>query len=64
MAIWCLADKLSAGLQQLLAGARKDSVKDISRGDIASANRETEQETGIPFITDIQDEIARKLLTA
>jgi hypothetical protein len=39
-------------------------VKDISRGDIASANRETEQETGIPFITDIQDEIARKLLTA
>ncbi|NMC48815.1 MAG: FMN-binding glutamate synthase family protein [Desulfovibrio sp.] len=64
MAIWCLADKLSAGLQQLLAGARKDSVKDISRGDIAAANRETEQETGIPFITDIQDEIARKLLTA
>ncbi len=64
MAIWCLADKLSAGLQQLLAGARKNSVQDISRGDIASANRETEQETRIPFITDIQDEIAKRLLTS
>jgi glutamate synthase domain-containing protein 2 len=62
IAVWTLADKLSAGLQQLLAGARKFSVQDISREDIDSCNRETERETGIPFITDAQDEAARMIL--
>ncbi|MCM8798925.1 MAG: glutamate synthase-related protein [Candidatus Omnitrophica bacterium] len=60
--VWTLADKISAGLQQLLAGARKFSVKAISRGDISSANRETERETGIPFITEIGDREAKKIL--
>ncbi|MGI6286694.1 glutamate synthase-related protein [Neomoorella humiferrea] len=62
IAFWTFADKLAAGLQQLMAGARKFSLNQISRNDIASANRETEAETGIPFITDIQDEFARKIL--
>jgi glutamate synthase domain-containing protein 2 len=64
VAICTLADKLGAGLQQLLAGARKFSVAELSRGDIASANREVAHETGIPFITDIQDEAARRILLA
>ncbi|MEG6550387.1 glutamate synthase-related protein [Desulfocurvibacter africanus] len=64
MAIWTMADKLSAGLQQLLAGARKFSVRDITREDITAANRETEHETGIPFITEVQDEIARRILNS
>ncbi len=63
IAIWTLADKLAAGLQQLLAGARKFNVRDISRDDLYSANRETERETGIPFITDVGDEQARKILS-
>jgi glutamate synthase domain-containing protein 2 len=63
IAAWTLADKLGAGLQQLLAGVRKFSVTAINRADIASANRETERETSIPFITDVQDEIARKILS-
>ena len=63
IAAWTLADKLGAGLQQLLAGARKFSVTEISRDDIVSGNRETAQETGIRFITDVQDEIARKILS-
>lgn len=62
IAFWTFADKLAAGLQQLMAGARKFSLNQISRNDIASANRETEAETGIPFITDMQDEFARKIL--
>jgi glutamate synthase domain-containing protein 2 len=64
IAFTTLADKLSAGLQQLLAGARRFSLPELSRCDIASANRETARETGIPFITDIQDETARKILEA
>jgi len=64
IAAWTLADKLSAGLQQLMAGARKFSIAEISRRDIWSANRETERETGIPFITDESDDVARAILTS
>ncbi len=62
IAIWTLCDKLAAGLQQLMAGARKFALSEIERSDIASANRETERETQIPFITDAGDDVARKIL--
>jgi glutamate synthase domain-containing protein 2 len=62
VAIWCLVDKLSAGLQQLMCGARKFSLGDIARSDIASGNRETERETGIKFITDVMDDTAKKII--
>lgn len=64
LAVWTLADKLAAGLQQLLAGARKFRIEDIARSDISSGNRETQRETGIPFMTDIQDEAARLILNS
>ncbi len=62
IAIWTLMDKLSAGLQQLLAGVRKFSLKEISRDDLFAANRETAKETVIPFITDALDESVKKIL--
>ncbi|WP_231615357.1 glutamate synthase-related protein [Novipirellula artificiosorum] len=62
IAIWTLADKLAAGLQQLMAGARKFSLSQVDRSDIVAANRETEEETGIAFITDVDDDKARQLL--
>lgn len=64
IAMWTLADKLAGGLQQLMAGARKFSLKDISRDDVFSANRETERETKIPFITDVMDERAKVILNS
>ncbi|SDG43797.1 glutamate synthase-related protein [Desulfosporosinus hippei] len=64
IAVWTLADKLAGGLQQFMAGARKFSLSQIARTDISSANRETEIETGIPFITDFQDEFAKKILNS
>jgi glutamate synthase (NADPH) GltB2 subunit (EC 1.4.1.13) len=64
IAVWTLADKLAAGLQQLMAGARKFSMNQIARDDIYSGNRETEHETGIPFITCVQDEFAKKILNS
>jgi hypothetical protein len=39
-------------------------VKQISRSDVFSCNRETEKETGIPFITDVEDDKAKKVLLA
>ena len=64
IAIWTLSDKLAAGLQQLMAGARKFNLGELSRDDLASCNRETEAETNIPFITAVQDEAAQRILDA
>jgi hypothetical protein len=62
IAMWTCADKLNAGLQQLMAGARKFTTAEISRDDIVAGNRETERETKIPFITDALDERAYRIL--
>ncbi len=64
IAFYTLADKLACGLQQLMAGARKFSLDQISRSDLFSANRETERETGIPHISDINDETAKKIINS
>jgi hypothetical protein len=45
-----------------MAGARRFTLKAITRGDIFSANRETEKETGVPFITDVADDKAKKIM--
>ena len=63
IAFWTLADKLSCGLQQLMAGARKFQVSQICRHDLFAANRETATETGIAHVADINDESAVKILT-
>jgi len=64
IAFCTLADKLSCGLQQLMAGARKFSLDKITREDIMSGNSETAQETGIPHCTKVNDESARKILNS
>ena len=63
IALWTFLDKVAAGLQQLMAGARKFSLRELDRNDIYAANRETEQETGIAFITDLGKEQAHDILT-
>ncbi len=62
IAFWTLADKLACGLQQLMAGARKFTLNQVSRKDLFSANRETAKETGIPHCADVNDEFAKKIL--
>jgi hypothetical protein len=64
IAAYTLADKLGCGLQQLMAGARKFSVSSISRSDLFSGNRETAEETGIPHVSDVNDEYAKEILNA
>ena len=58
------ADKLACGMQQLMAGARKFSLDRITRQEIFSGNRETAVETGIPHVTDVNNESAKKILNA
>ena len=62
IAFWTMADKIGCGLQQLMAGARKFSLNEMSRDDIISGNRETARETGIPYMTEVNNESALKIL--
>ena len=64
VAMWGMLDKLGAGLQQLMAGARKFTIPALHRDDLAAGNRETARETGLPYITEIGDERARDILKA
>ena len=64
IAFYTLADKLGCGLQQLMAGARKFSMNQITRQEIFSGNRETARETRIPHCSDVNDESARKILNS
>jgi glutamate synthase domain-containing protein 2 len=64
IAFYTMADKLYGGLQQLLAGARKFSIMQLTRDDIFAGNRETARETGIRHMSDANDESARKILNS
>jgi hypothetical protein len=64
IAMYTMADKLACGMQQLLAGARKFNVSQLTRNEIFAANRETAKETGITYITDANNEIAKEILLA
>jgi hypothetical protein len=62
VAMYAYADKLACGLQQFMAGARKSRLTDITRNELMSANRETAHETGIPYMTDAEDDKAMAVL--
>ncbi len=62
IAMYGYADKLACGLQQFMAGARKFALEELSRADLMAANRETAEVTGIPYMTDAQDDRALSIL--
>ncbi|MFH2131516.1 MAG: FMN-binding glutamate synthase family protein, partial [bacterium] len=62
VAMWNYADKLSCGLQQFMAGARKFKLAELDRSDLMAANRETAAETGIEYMSDAQNESALSIL--
>jgi hypothetical protein len=64
IAMYAFADKLACGLQQFMAGARKFRLNQISRDDLISANRETEEVTGLGFMTEIKNEEALRILNS
>jgi len=62
VAMYAYADKLGCGLQQFMAGARKPTLASLSRSDLMAANRETAKETGIPYMTDAENDLAMAVL--
>ncbi len=55
-------DRLTAGLQQFMAGARKFSLKHITRNDLFALTRDAADVSGIPFVMDADKEAALKIL--
>jgi len=55
-------DRLNAGLQQLMAGARKFALRFISRDDLCSLTREASEMSGIPYVMDVDKREAEAIL--
>ncbi len=62
VALYTFADRLKLGLQQLMAGARKFSLKHIDRGDIVSLTKEGADVTGIPYVMESDMKEAERIL--
>jgi glutamate synthase domain-containing protein 2 len=56
--------RLSQGLRQMMAGARKFTLDYVSRDDIAALTKEAADISGIPFITDVDKDEVQKILKA
>jgi len=55
-------DRLNAGLQQMMAGARKFALKYISRTDLAALTRHAADISGIPYVMDADKEEVERIL--
>ncbi|MCX8116841.1 MAG: FMN-binding glutamate synthase family protein [Desulfobacterota bacterium] len=55
-------DRLNAGLQQLMAGARKFALKFITRNDLMALTREASEISGIPYVMEGDREEVDKIL--
>jgi glutamate synthase domain-containing protein 2 len=63
VAMYAFVDKLACGLQQFMAGVRKFKLNELSRDDLIAANRETEEVTGLAFMTEARNKEALDILT-
>lgn len=50
--IYTAVQKIKVGLQQLMAGARKFKVSEISRNELMALTREASEISGIPYVMD------------
>ena len=55
-------DRLNAGLQQFMAGARKFALQYISRDDLCALTREASDVSGIPYVMEVDREAVDKIL--
>jgi len=62
LGIYSYSDKLTVGLQQLMAGARCFSLPAITRRELMSLTEECSKVTGIPYLMDAYREEAEKIL--
>ncbi|MEW6585561.1 MAG: FMN-binding glutamate synthase family protein [Nitrospirota bacterium] len=62
VAMYTFCDRLQAGLQQFMAGARKFALKYLDRSDLVSLTKEATEVTGIPYVMEADMEEAQRIL--
>ncbi|HDH57567.1 MAG TPA: FMN-binding glutamate synthase family protein [Bacteroidetes bacterium] len=62
LGLYTYYERLAQGLRQLLAGSRKFSVDLISRDDLACLTHEAAEISGIPYIMDVDKDLAIEIL--
>ncbi len=60
--IYCFAQKIKVGLQQLMAGSRNFNLSTISRKDLMSLTPEAAKVSGIPYVMDAYRKEAEEIL--
>ena len=55
-------DRLNAGLQQFMAGARKFALRHITRDDLCALTREAAEVSGISYVMETDKEEAKRIL--
>jgi len=55
-------DRLTTGLQQLMAGARKFALQHIDRNDLMALTREAAEVSGIPYVMEADQEEVERIL--
>ncbi len=63
LGIYTFVDKLTVGLQQLMAGSRNYKTSTIAREDLMSLTEEAAKVSGIPYIMDAYREEAEKIIS-
>lgn len=61
LGMYTYIDRLTQGLQQLMAGARKFAVKHIDRDDICALTRDAAEMSGIKYVMDADREEVNKI---
>lgn len=64
IAFYTFAQKLKAGLQQLMAGSRNFRLSTISRSDLMALTEEAAKISGIPYVMNAHREEAEQILEA
>ncbi len=62
MGVYTYMERLHQGLRQIMAGCRKFSLEYISRDDIAALTKEAADVSNIPYITEVDEKDANKIL--
>ena len=62
VAMYGYCDRVSTGLRQLMAGARKFSLKHLTRDDLIALTKEAAEITGIPYVMDSDKKEVDKIL--
>ena len=60
--IYTYAQKFKVGLQQLMAGARKFKLSEITRNDVMALTEEAAKISGIAYVMDAYKDEAEKIL--